>query len=222
MSTPEGPDSGAGSDQPPVVPAQPQPPAYGAQPPESPAQHHPGSPAAYPGQPSPGYPGAGPTGAYAPYGGAYPASGQSYGTEPYGAQPYGAQPYGAQPQAAQPYVGQPYGSAPYGAPYPGQPGYPGYPGYGQVYPRNDLGIWSLVLALAGIVLGFTLLTGIPAVIVGRRARQAVARGEANNDGIAVAGIVIGWIATALGVLVAILIIGVIVFGIFASTSGRTY
>lgn len=219
MSSPEGPDGGAGSDQPPVVPTQPQAPA-GAQPPEGPAQPYPG-PAAYPGQHVPGYPGEAPTGADAPYGGGYPAPGQAYGTEPYGAQPYGAQPYGAQPygaqpQGAQPYAGQPYGSAPYGAPYPG------YPGYAQVYPRNDLGIWSLVLALAGIVLGFTLLTGIPAVILGRRARQAVARGEANNDGIAVAGIVIGWIATALGALLAVLFIGAIVFGIFASTTGRTY
>lgn len=211
MSSPEGPDGGAGSDQPPVVPAQPQPPAYGPQHPGAPAQPEPGSSAPYPGQHAPGYPGGAPTGADAPYGGGYPAPGQAYGTEPYGTQAYGSQPY-----AAQPYAGQPYGSAPYGAPYPG------YPGYGQVYPRNDLGIWSLVLALAGIVLGFTLLTGIPAVIVGRRARQAVARGEANNDGIAVAGIVIGWIATAIGALVAILVIGAIVFGIFASTSGRTY
>lgn len=216
MSSPEGSDGGTGSEQPPAVPAQPQAPAYGPQHPEAPAQPQPGSSAPYPGQHAPGYPGAAPTGADAPYGGGYPAPGQAYGTEPYGAQPYGSQPYGAQPQAAQPYAGQPYGSAPYGAPYPG------YPGYGQVYPRNDLGIWSLVLALAGIVLGFTLLTGIPAVILGRRARQAVARGEANNDGIAVAGIVIGWIATALGALVAILVIGAIVFGFFASTSGRTY
>lgn len=218
MSSPEGPGGTAGSDQPPAVPAQPQAPTSGPQHPEAPAQPQPGSSAPYPGQHAPGYPGEA-QGAEGPYGGGYPAPGQAYGTEPYAAQPaqpYGAQPYPAQPYPAQPYPAQPYGSAPYGAPYPG------YPGYGQVYPRNDLGIWSLVLALAGIVLGFTLLTGIPAVILGRRARQAVARGEANNDGIAVAGIVIGWIATALGALVAILVIGAIVFGIFASTSGRTY
>ena len=212
MSSPEGPDGGAGSDQPPVVPAQPQGPAYGPQHPETPAQPYPGPSAPYPGQQqTPGYPGEAPTGANGPYGGGFPAPGQAYGTEQYGDQPYGTQPY-----AAQPYAGQPYGSAPYGAPYPG------YPAYGQVYPRNDLAIWSLVLALAGLVLGFTLLTGIPAVIVGRRARQAVARGEANNDGIAVAGIMIGWIATAIGALIAIFVVGAIVFSIFASTSGRTY
>lgn len=235
MSSSEDPAGEAGSEQPVVRPPQPGQPeqpgqtAYGphgaeqpsgpdAPPPSSTASSYPGATGPYPGQQPPTYPGQ-PAGAYpgqqAPYG-AYPAPGQPYGGDPYGSQQPAAQPpYGNQPYGAQPYGAQPYGAQPYGAPYPG------YPGYGQVYPRNDLAVWSLVLAVAGIIPGFLLLTGIPAIILGRRARKAVARGEANNDSMAVAGIVIGWIATAIGILVVLGIIIAIVVGI-ASSSSQTY
>ena len=91
---------------------------------------------------------------------------------------------------------------------PGRPGYPpsGYPqpGYPQgvarpAMPRNDLAVWSLVLGLLG-VLGCLFFTGIPAVVVGNNARRAVAAGEADNEGMATAGVVLGWVATGLGAL----------------------
>lgn len=225
MSSPQEPAGGAGADQP-IVPPAPQEATTGAgQPAPGPGPTAPAAPGGqpYPEQatPYPGQPGAGYGAPEAPYG----APGQSYGGEPYGGQPYGAQPYGGQQYGTQQYGTQQYGAQPYGAqPYGAQPygaAYPGYPGYGQVYPRNDLGVWSLVLALAGICLGFTLLTGIPAIILGRRARQAVTRGEANNDGIAVAGVVIGWIATGLGALVVLGFIAIVILGI-ASSSSQPY
>ena len=231
MSSPEEPAGGSGSDQPVVPPHPSQQPEHGTQnptpggdPAQPGAQPYPGADAAYPGQPAAAYPGQPPTaeGAY----GAYPAPGQAYGTPPYGSQPYAGQPYGSQPYAAQPYGAQPYAGQPYGAqPYGAQQyptAYPGYPGYGQVFPRNDLGVWSLVLGIAGIAFGFNLLTGIPAILLGRRAKQAVARGEANNDGVATAGIVLGWIATGLGALLVIFIVGAIIFGIATSSSGTSY
>jgi len=50
-----------------------------------------------------------------------------------------------------------------------------------------------------------LFTGIPAIIVGNNSKKAVARGEANNGGMATAGIILGWIAIVLSVLSVILI-----------------
>lgn len=97
------------------------------------------------------------------------------------------------------------GYPPSGYPSSGYPpsGYP-QPGYPQgaarpAMPRNDLAVWSLVLGLLG-VLGCVFFTGIPAVIVGNNARRAVAAGEADNEGMATAGVVLGWVASGLGAL----------------------
>lgn len=93
----------------------------------------------------------------------------------------------------------------YGAPTYGQPHgvYPPYP-----YARNDLGVWSLVLGIVSIVMGFGLLTGIPAVILGNKSRNAVAAGQADNAGLATAGIITGWIGIGLSV------VGVIAFVLY--------
>ncbi|MFI2752304.1 DUF4190 domain-containing protein [Cellulomonas sp. P22] len=103
------------------------------------------------------------------------------------------------PDPGDPYPGQHPTGQPYPGPYPyaaGQP-YPGYaPGY--AYPRNDLAVWSLVLGIASFVLGCLFFTGIPAVVLGNKAKQAVAAGEANNPGLASAGVVLGWISIVLG------------------------
>lgn len=146
------------------------------------------------------------------------------GTEPVapGAQPapYGsaAQPYAPAPYPAQPYTGQPYP----GQPYPGQPYPPAY-----AYPKNQLGVWSLVLGIVGIVVGCVFLTGIPAVILGNNAKRAVAAGEANNLGMAQAGIVLGWISIALGVVavgfVVLYVVGVAgVLGLSFLSTGSGY
>jgi hypothetical protein len=151
-----------------------------------------------------------------PYGSTPP----TYGSTPpaYGSQPpaYGSQPgYGSQPPA--------YGSDPaygggYGSPY-GQPAF--------AYPKNSLGIWSLVLGLLGLVLSCGLFTGIPAIIVGNRAKTAVAQGQANNPGMATAGIVLGWIATILSVIGIVLFVVLIATGTFTEfatngTSSETF
>jgi len=120
-----------------------------------------------------------------------PTYGQQPGVPSYGEQPYGQQqPYGEQPYGGQ----QPYGQQqPYGGGYPA----PYVPVYG--YPKNSLGVWALCLGLAGLVC-CGLVTGIPAIITGVLARKAVQRGEANNNGLAVAGIVLGAVACAWSVL----------------------
>ena len=69
-----------------------------------------------------------------------------------------------------------------------------------------------MLGIVSFVLSCGLLTGIPAVIVGNNAKKAVARGEANNGGMATAGIILGWIAIALSVL------GIILFAILLANA----
>lgn len=134
-----------------------------------------------PGQPGYGQPGFGPP-QYdeARYGPGQYAQGQ-YGQAPYDQVPSGQGPYG-QP---------PYGQAPYGqAPY-GQPAY-GYP-YGR--PTNSLAILSLVLAF--VFPPAALVTGIIA-------RRQIKRTHEDGDGLALAGVIIGGIATALFVMLIVL------------------
>ena len=122
----------------------------------------------------------------APDGGRYPGE-QPPGQPGYG-QPGFGPPAWDPAQYAQPQYGQPpYGQAPYGqAPY-GQPAY-GYP-YGR--PTNSLAILSLVLAFVFAPAG--LVTGI-------MARRQIKRTHEDGDGLALAGIIVGGIATAFFVL----------------------
>ena len=166
-----------------------------------------------------------------------PASGSqppAYGSEPppYG-QPPVTPPYGAQPPATPPPYGQPpvtpppYGQPPVSPPPYGQPaaygvqppayGSPPYPqpgGYAQpayAFPKNSLAVWSLVLGIVSFVLcGF--FAAIPAIIVGNKAKQAVAEGQANNGGMATAGVILGWVNLALTVIVVIIVIIGVVTG----------
>ncbi|WP_169165342.1 DUF4190 domain-containing protein [Cellulomonas taurus] len=106
-----------------------------------------------------------------------------------------------------------YGQTPsygqYGAPQDPAGGYPSYPGgqggpqtpmYG--FPKNNLAVWSLVLGIVGLLV--CGIAGIPAIILGNNSKKAVARGEANNGGMATAGIVLGWISVAWLIIVVIL------------------
>jgi hypothetical protein len=135
--------------------------------------------------PLPSYGAPGPTGAGAT------AQHGSAGQPAYGAPPgYGNPPgYGGPPPYGQPAYGPPPG-------YGGQPGYgmPGYgppPGYGYPRPTNTLAILSLVMAFVfspvGLVLG---------IVARRQIRQTGEQG----DGLALAGIIVGGIGTALAVL----------------------
>ncbi|MFD2090767.1 DUF4190 domain-containing protein [Blastococcus deserti] len=124
--------------------------------------------------------------------------------------------YRGEPPSAPPPWGPPAGPGAPGqpvAPYPPGPGYappghghPGYPpagygppGYPPVYgrPTNTMAILALVLAFvfppAGLVLG---------IVARRQIRQT---GE-DGEGLALAGIIVGGIATALFVLMLVLMI----------------
>jgi hypothetical protein len=95
----------------------------------------------------------------------------------------------------------------------GQPAYPGgAQGYGGFYPKNNLAVWSLVLGIVGFFV-CSIFTSIPGIIVGSKAKQAVARGEANNGSLANAGYIVSWVVTALGV------VGIIFFIVLVATGG---
>lgn len=100
-----------------------------------------------------------------------------------------------------------YGPVPPGSVTPGPvPPAGGYAAPARPLPRNDLAVWSLVLGLLGVLAGCLFFTGVPAIVLGYSARRAVARGEADNDGMATAGIVLGWVATALGAVALVLVV----------------
>ncbi|MFB6523548.1 DUF4190 domain-containing protein [Streptomyces sp. NPDC056401] len=183
-----------------------------------------GAPGVHDQQTVAGMPGAGgiPAGTPVPA----PQPGQAPGGTPaygYPAQPdpagYG---YPAQPGAPQaPYGGYP---AHQGAPQPsygGQPAYPGYPGYPGYRPMsNGFGVTALVLGIIAVVSCYLgLLFGVPAVIFGVLARGKAKRGEADNGGMALAGIITGAVGIVISCLTIVLFI---VIGITSDGSDSDY
>lgn len=123
-----------------------------------------------------------------------------------------------------PAPGGPPPGYPYGYP-PAAPGYGPYPGayppppmpYGDQYPgmptamRNGLGVAALVLGILGVfpgafLCGLGILLGAVAIVLGVAGRRRVARGEANNGGVALAGMITGGVAVVASA--ALLLLGV--------------
>jgi Domain of unknown function (DUF4190) len=119
------------------------------------------------------------------------------GQPPYGS--YG--PYDPnQPPFTQPGGMQPY-QQPYGSPYQ-QPVY--Y--YAQPLPTSGLATASMVLGIIGLVGGWCLF-GIPcilAVIFGHMANRDIRTGQVGGQGMATAGLVMGYIVVGPAVVVTIL------------------
>ncbi|WP_412074588.1 DUF4190 domain-containing protein [Streptomyces sp. col6] len=119
---------------------------------------------------------------------------------------------------------QPPPAASYGYPagQPAQFGYPGYPGYGHPWggpqPANGMGIAALVLGLISVVgfcmYGLGIVLGVLALIFGVLGRGRAQRGEADNGGVALAGIILG----SVGIVVSAAFLG---FLIWAITSDDT-
>jgi hypothetical protein len=132
-----------------------------------------------------------------------PAAGQGVGAagpQAHGMQPgYGPPPgYGSQPAYGPPGYGPPPG---YGAPGYGPP--PGY-GYGYPRPTNTLAILALVMAFVFSPVG---------LVLGLVARRQIRETHEQGDGLALAGIIVGGIGTALAVL------GVVFFFIALASVG---
>ncbi|MGW6687967.1 DUF4190 domain-containing protein [Streptomyces sp. NPDC054961] len=131
----------------------------------------------------------------------YPAQpdpgGYGYPAQPPAPAGYG---YPAQPPAPQAgYAG-----------YPAYPGYQGHPGYPYAPKSNGFGITALVLGIIAVISCYGgILFGIPAVIFGVLGRGKAKRGEADNDGMALAGIITG----AVGIVVSCVFIAIAVFAL---------
>ncbi|MSW46635.1 MAG: DUF4190 domain-containing protein [Actinobacteria bacterium] len=77
----------------------------------------------------------------------------------------------------------------------------------QVAPSSNEAIWSLVLGILSITcLG--LIAGIPAVILGSIAKRKIAEsgGVIRGQGLATAGLVLGWVSIGFSVLAILFII----------------
>jgi hypothetical protein len=125
-----------------------------------------------------------------------PASGQPYGQyPPSSGQPYGQPPYGQQ----QPYGQQP----PYGAtPYP--------PGYAPGPSTNTMAILALV---------FAFIFSPAAIILGHVAKKQIRQTGEAGEGLATAGLWLGYIFTSLYVLLCG--VWVVVFIIIGANSGTS-
>ena len=70
-------------------------------------------------------------------------------------------------------------------------------------PRNEFGVAALILGLVALMTCWLLIGvpfGIAAVITGDVGRRRVQRGEANNPRIALAGMVLGAVSIAAGLV----------------------
>ncbi|MDA2890835.1 DUF4190 domain-containing protein [Mycolicibacterium sp. BiH015] len=105
--------------------------------------------------------------------------------------------------------------------YPPQP-YGGYPPPFPVAPKNGLGTASLVVAIISL---FTLfggvVLGIVAVVLGFMGRGRVKRGDATNGGVAMAGIVLGFLSIIVSIA-AFVVVGVFGVALFNEVGGTDY
>jgi hypothetical protein len=99
-------------------------------------------------------------------------------------------------------------------PPPGQPPFASYPApppmpYASgapapIAPRNGLGIAALVLAIVGLLICWSVvggvILGIAAVAMGFVGRGRAKRGEADNGGVALAGVVLGFLSILAGLV----------------------
>ena len=87
-------------------------------------------------------------------------------------------------------------------PPPPPPGMGGYPPQ-----SNQKALWAMILGILSIVT-CGILAGIPAIILGSSARNEIAGsgGMQTGEGMAKAGVILGWISVAITVLVIIFVV----------------
>jgi hypothetical protein len=105
-------------------------------------------------------------------------------------------------------------ASPGGYPVTGYPAGSPVPGYGYpvvaARPTNGLAIASMVISILGAlgICGYGLggYIGIIGAIMGHVARRQIRERGENGDGMALAGVIVGWIAFGIAVIATILII----------------
>lgn len=115
-----------------------------------------------------------------------------------------------QPAQQDPYVQQPqFAQQPIVQGHPQQPAY-GY-GYPVAPPTNTLAVVSLVASLATFVLGITAIVG---VITGHMALGQIKRTGEGGRGMALAGLIIGYVFVGFGALAIVIAIIATALGVF--------
>lgn len=85
---------------------------------------------------------------------------------------------------------------------PPPPPPPGQGGYGYPAPQqNQKALWAMILGILSIVC-CGIFAGIPALILGNSAKNEIAAsgGMQTGDGMAKAGVILGWISIALSII----------------------
>lgn len=76
--------------------------------------------------------------------------------------------------------------------------------------KNWMGTTSLILSLVGL---FTWFTAIPGIVFGHLSLSAARRGEADNRGMGLAGLVIGYVVAVLGLVFWVFVVIAMIAGI---------
>jgi Domain of unknown function (DUF4190) len=139
-----------------------------------------------------------------PYGPNYEQT--PYGHDPYAAPGSGGPQYPASGTPQYPPAGQPYEQQYAPSPY----GQPQYVAYGPQTRTNGLAIASLVCSLAGLVPCISAPVGI---VLGHVAKRQIRETGEQGEGLANAGLWVGYILTVLGVLLFIGWLGIVIFAI---------
>jgi hypothetical protein len=126
-----------------------------------------------------------------------PIAGLPYNAEPPPQPPAGTQPYYPPAPPAQQYYPGPYQPGPYQ-----QPGQYPYAPYPQAPSTNGMAIAAMVLGILWIY----WIGSILALVFGYVARDQIKRTGQSGDGMAIAGIVLGWVG------VGFLILGLVFWG----------
>lgn len=104
-----------------------------------------------------------------------------------------------------------------GTPPPPPPG--SVPGAASLYPKNWMGITALIAGIVGFLLiccgGLGFLPAVGAVVLGILGRKAAQEGEANNSGMAMAGLILGAASLLLNLAMFILgfLLGIVDIGL---------
>ena len=110
---------------------------------------------------------------------------------------------------------------PSSAPAPATPMSPAPPPYVPAsLPTANEAIWSLVLGIGSFFL-CGIFMGIPAIILGNNAKKkiATAGGQLGGQGLATAGVVLGWISVGLTIVAVLLFLLILALGGFAASNG---
>jgi hypothetical protein len=124
-------------------------------------------------------------------------------------------PASQQPVSGQPISGQPMSPLPSAAPYGGY-GYPAYAPVAATPSTNGLAIASLICSLVGFATCITFPVG---AILGHVARKQIRERGEGGDGMALAGIIVGWIGTVLFIGLIIFYIVIIIAAVGAGSTG---